>query len=357
MAIKLGASSYSWQSGYYLGQTTLEDCISYLHSVGGTGFELIPEQMLPDDNFVRLTDRFVGQWHEWMDKYQMTPTCLDHFNDNNLYHNRMLTVQEQVDTAEDYLIMAKKLGFSVVRVLTTTPFEVLEKVIPLAEEYGVKLGLEIHAPMSMKSQWADKWHEIIDRTGTKYAGFIPDFGIFSKRPFTVLCDNLIHQGANPEIVNYIVKRYSEIMDARINAAIVKKFGMELLKVSDEINALAEEVRKMGAAEKEIQIIYGRYCYDNPQWMVDVLPLIVHVHAKFYDMVEDGKGGYTDPNIDTERAVRVLRDGGYDGYLSSEYEGPFIETLFGGLDPLPLIGENESVRRHQLFLRSILDEKQ
>lgn len=75
MAIKLGAS-YRWQSDFYLGKMTLENCIAHLHSVGGTGFELIPGQMLPDDNFVRLSDRFIGQWFERMDKYKMTPPAL-----------------------------------------------------------------------------------------------------------------------------------------------------------------------------------------------------------------------------------------------------------------------------------------
>lgn len=356
MTIKLGASSYSWQQAFYLGEMSLEDCIAHLSSVGGTGFELIPEQMLPGDNFVRLEDSFKDQWFGWMDKYKMTPTCLDHFDDINLYPNRNLTIQEQVELTEHYLILAKELGFSSLRVLTTTPFEVLERVIPMGEYYGVKLGLEIHAPMSMKSEWADKWRNIIERKNTKYAGFIPDFGIFSKRPFTVITKNLIKQGANPEIVDYIVKRYIEINDARIHAAQVKKYGMEMLQVSSEMKALEEEVRKMGGKELEIFLVNGRYNYDNPQWMVEVLPLIVHVHAKFYDMIEDGKGGYTDPNIDTEGAVRVLRDGGYDGYLSSEYEAPFIAAMAGGMEPAEFLDECESVRRHQILLKSIIDKK-
>ncbi len=356
MAIKLGASSYSWQHAYFLGKMSLEDCIASLSEAGGTGFELIPEQMLPDDNFVRLEDSFKDAWFGWMDKYGMTPTCLDHFNDDNLYSNRTLTLQEQVDLAENYLILAKKLGFFCLRVLTTTPFEVLERVIPMAEYYGVKMGLEIHAPMSMKSEWADRWGNLIERKGTKYAGFIPDFGIFSKRPFTVLTQNLINRGAKPEIVDYIVKRYVEIHEARFNATEVKKYGMELLQINDEMRVLEEEVKKMGGGQFEVAIVRGRYNYDNPQWMLDVLPLIIHVHAKFYDMVEDGKGGYTDPNVDTERAVRVLRDGGYDGYLTSEYEGPFITSMFGGLHGLEFLDECEAVRRHQVFLKSILDAK-
>lgn len=357
MSVKVGASSYSWQKDFYLGKITLEECIAHLSSVGGTGFELIPEQMLPGEIFLRPEDKFVGKWFEWMDKYNMTPTCLDHFADYNLYRNRTLTIQEQLDMLEHYLILAQKLGFYCLRVLTMSPLEMLERAIPMAEFYGIKLGLEIHSPMSMKSEWADRWHEIIEKTGTKYAGFIPDFGIFSKRPYTIMTRNLIRQGANPEIVEYIVKRYIEINDARIHATQIKKYGMEMMQISDEMRALEDEVKKMGATEKEISLIYGRYNYDDPKWMVEVLPLIVHVHAKFYDMVEDGNGGYTDPNVDTEGAVRVLRDAGYDGYLSSEYEAPFYTYMYGGMDPIDILDEREAVRRHQILLRKILSEKE
>ncbi len=355
MAIKLGASSYSWQLSYYLGQMTLEDCIAHLSSIGGTGFELIPEQMLPGDNFMRLDPGFVETWFEWMEKYRMAPTCLDHFDDFNLYKNRTLTCQEQLDLSENYLLIAQKLGFGSIRVLSTTPFDVLEKMIPMAEHYGVKLGLEIHAPLSMKSDWARKWQEMIARTGTKFAGFIPDFGIFCKQPPLIFTNNLINQGARREIVDYIVDCYSKIQLERIRSSDGAKSVNSLMDISEDILALEEDARAKGATDLELSIFRIRNIYDNPQWIVDVLPLIVHVHAKFYNMVDNGSGGYTDPSVDTERVVRLLRDHGYDGYLSSEYEGPFYSLLFGGHDSLDALEEKEAVRRHHAMLRSVLEE--
>ena len=113
---------------------------------------------------------------------------------------------------------------------------------------------------------------------------------------------------------------------------------------------------MGASETELVLIQGPFVYDNPEWLIEFIPYIIHVHGKFYDMVDDGKGGYTDPNVDIENAVRVLRDNGYNGFIASEYEAPRLTAMFGGMDPLPYLDESEAVRRNLILLRNIINEK-
>ena len=354
MRVKLGASSYSWQEEYYLGQMTLEDCIAHLHSIGGTGFELLPEQMLPENNFLHLSDRFVDQWKGWMEQYQMEPTCCDIFDDYNLYRNRTLTVDEQLEMIEHYLTVAQRLGFYCVRVLCRTPVEVLRRALPLGEKYGIKLGLEIHAPLSMHSDWADRWREMVAKSGTKYAGFIPDFGIFSKRPYTVAIEKAIRLGANPEILEMIVEEYKKRSRAFAESNITRQMldSGFLDSGAEGMAEIVDEIRRMGGGELEIGIAMSRYSYDNPKWLVENMPLIIHTHAKFYDMQPDGQGCYTDPNIDTETVVKVLRDGGYTGYFSSEYEGhgyyrdPGCTVVPDG---------REEVRMHHAMIRKAWNE--
>ena len=354
MQPKLGASSYSWQDEYYLGRMTLQDCIAHLHSIGGTGFELIPEQMLPENNFMKLTDSFVAQWQDWMQQYQMQPTCCDIFDDYNLYRNRTLTVDEQLEMMEHYLSVAQRLGFSCVRVLCRTPVEVLERALPLGEIYGVKLGLEIHAPLSMHSDWADRWREMVAKSGTKYAGFIPDFGIFSKRPYTVAIAKAIRLGAKPEILEMIVQEYGRRARAFAESNVQRQLldSGFLDSGAEGMAEIVDEIRRMGGGELEIGIAMSRYSYDNPRWLLENLPLIIHTHAKFYDMQPDGQGGYTDPNIDTETVVRVLHEGGYEGYFSSEYEGHgyFRDP---GCDEMPDCCEQ--LRRHHAMIRAAWNE--
>ena len=53
-----------------------------------------------------------------------------------------------------------------------------------------------------------------------------------------------------------------------------------------------------------------------------MPQIFHVHAKFYDIDADGE----EPAMDIPRIVRQFVDGGYEGYLSSEWEGHAFSDL-------------------------------
>lgn len=355
MAIKLGLSSYSFQDEIQLGLMDLEGSMAALSAIGGTGYEAILEEVLPGGNFMNLTPSFVSEWKDLLQKYNLEATCADIFDDFNLYRNRTLTEREQLEYTVHYLDVAHKLGFKTIRVLCNTPMTVLEKALPIADDLGLKLGLEIHAPLSMHTQWALDWREMIARHNAKNAGFVPDFGIFGLRPLTLSVKRAIRNGANPDICNYIVEEYRKNAEKRAG-------GNEILssRTADEmldsgafgVKELEEKVKKMGGGPLEIALVNARLCYDNPMWLLEVMDLIIHVHGKFYEMIPDGKGGYTDPNIDTENVVRILRDNGYDGYISSEYEGMgFYRDL--GLDEYP--DSVEEVRRHHVMIRKVLTE--
>jgi sugar phosphate isomerase/epimerase len=51
-------------------------------------------------------------------------------------------------------------------------------------------------------------------------------------------------------------------------------------------------------------------------MARLAPYIYHIHAKFYEMMDD----LHEYSIPYEKVIPVLAAGGYSGYLSSEYEG-------------------------------------
>ena len=70
-----------------------------------------------------------------------------------------------------------------------------------------------------------------------------------------------------------------------------------------------------------------------------MPQILHVHAKFYDIDENGQ----EPAIDYPELVRVFVEGGYRGYWSSEWEGHAFAEL-GEVDPLLLVRKQHDLIR-------------
>jgi hypothetical protein len=73
--------------------------------------------------------------------------------------------------------------------------------------------------------------------------------------------------------------------------------------------------------------------------------IFHIHAKFYEMIDDE----TEYSIPYDEVIPVLEEGGYQGYLSSEYEGNrHIQDVFE-------VDSVEQVRRQQEMFMKLLHE--
>jgi hypothetical protein len=84
---------------------------------------------------------------------------------------------------------------------------------------------------------------------------------------------------------------------------------------------------------------------EPKRMLDYMGRIHNIHGKFYQMTAD----CVEPSIPYDEIVRVLQQGGYQGYICSEYEGNrWIEDAE---EPDSV----EQVRRQQVMLARLLGE--
>lgn len=325
--IKRGISLYSYQEEYYIGKMTLEDCIAAAADIGATGIEVIAEQMLPG-NYPEASEQFVEQWFGWMQKYGTTPTCMDAFLDYTMFPNRLLTDKEQVDLIVRDLKLAAKLGFRCIRSLCITPMHIIEAALPWADKLNVVIGLEIHAPYSIDSKWAQDLVALIQRTGTRYAAFIPDFGIFATRPPTVNVERAIRFGATPAVCDYIVKATQD--------------KIPLDQMEAKATAMSANPQDIGLLRSA-----GMIRYNQPEWLIPIMPYITHIHAKFYEMTSD----CVEPSIDYVNPVRILQEHGYSGYLSSEYEGQRAYHDMAGF----MTDSVEQVRRQHVMFRNLLGE--
>jgi sugar phosphate isomerase/epimerase len=340
---KLSASLYSYNGDLQAGTMTLEDCLADLAELGCEGVEFLPEAIVPD--YPNPPHAWVEQWFTWMQKYGLTPVALDGGADTKLYKSRKLSADEIVDMIVQDLKLANTLGCTVYRGLgsswpsaldvsanvgkTTdwkggiTPFQLYEKLLPIAEELDVTMGEELHIPFLIESDWLEQTIALIDKTGTKHLGFVPDLSIFSRRPPRHLRpEALVGAGTPKEVVDYV-------FDCR-----------EDLVPEDEVKA---KVREMGAGPMGAAIVamiyhltYSSRERNEAEQLAALVPYSVHMHAKSFDVLDDLSDEYCIPYSEI---IPVLARAGYSNYISSEYEG----------DRTPFVASNQ-IRRQHLMVR-------
>jgi sugar phosphate isomerase/epimerase len=319
-AIKRGVSLYSFQEEVFLRSMTLEDCVRVASEMGAFGIEIIPEQSIPD--FTNLTDEFVDTWFGWMKKYGTTPTATNSYLDTKLYPDRWLSLEEQVASIRQDIDVAVQLGMPIVKATINTSPEVMEGAAPYAEEKGVRLLIEVHAPFHYEHPWILEHLEVMHRTGSPALGLMPDMMTYVERFPRVVSERALRDGANPKIVDYIVRLYDDHGDTHALMDIVNYRGG-------------------GPVEFELARVASHYIWSEPKAMLDHMPLIGHIQAKFYEMTEDE----VEYSIPYDRIIPVLIEGGFDGYLSSEYEGNrHIQDAF------PVDSVEQVRRQHAMFAR-------
>jgi sugar phosphate isomerase/epimerase len=327
--IKRGVSIYSFQEEVFLRTMSLEDCIRTCSEFGAYGVEIIPEQSIPD--FTHLTDEFVDTWFSWMEKYGTTPTATNAYLDTRLYAGQWLSLDEQIASIRTDIDVAARLGMPIVKATINVSPEVMEGAAPYAEEKGIRLLVEVHAPFHYEHPWIVQHLEVMHRTGSPALGFMPDMGTYVRRFPRVVSERALRDGAKPELVDLIVKTYDD--------------GGDTHGLMDLVN-----YRNGGPVDVGLARQATHYIWTDPKAMLDHMPLIGHIQAKFYEMTLDESGDEVEYSIPYAEIVPVLVEGGFDGYLSSEYEGNrHIQDAY----PVDSV---EQVRMQHAMFRRLLGEK-
>jgi sugar phosphate isomerase/epimerase len=299
--LKLGVSLYSYGADFLV-TMTLEDLLADVAGMGATGIEILADTHVP--SYPNPPAEWVDHWHGLLERYGLTPTCYSSWVDSRLRRDRTLTVDESLAILRRDLELAHRLGFRVVRPklgvtsldLVPDPAwrETVERALDDAERYDVRIAPEIHAPTPLRSQIVEDYLSLVKDTGTDRFGLLIDAGIFQTAP----------RGHDHSDAHFVFGNPDPETQARVVREMSTPLGVD------------------------------------PRELAEVMPHVVHVHAKFWDMTDD----LTDPHIPWDAIVPVLTAGGYQGYLSSEYEGR--RDLFRASD---------MVRRQQAMLRRLAAE--
>lgn len=346
MTIKRGVSLYSYQQEQFFGRMSWKDQIREVHdNLHTDGIEIIDEAVIRDYPFP--SEQFIFDWNNTMARYGMKAVTMDVYLDVHQFRDHVMTHAEAAERLKNDIKIAAKMGFENVRCLCLVPIDVIEAAIPTAEKYNVRIGKEIHAPLPIKpgsgnkviaggamdARMADEIMELVDRTGTKHVGLVPDFGIFQFQP-TDLAIDYYKRNMNPDMIDYILEE--------------SKKG---ISHEDMIALLNEKYPGHSFSMMSISSICLNESSARPEDIKEIVPYITSIHGKFYHMTEiPGKPGqYEDKSIDYETPIKFLKECGFNGYINSEFEGQ--RYCQDGEEYM--ISEVEQVRRHHEMLKRLI----
>jgi sugar phosphate isomerase/epimerase len=286
---KRGVSLYSYSAEYGV-TMTLEDALAEIHSIGATGVEILANGHI--EGYPNPSEEWLENWDRLIDKYKLVPAEYGHWVDSRMYQGRELTSQESYEMLIRDFKLANRMGFKVLRTKLgvidneLTPVrnwrEFIEMALPMAEKYDVRMCPEIHAPTLLKSKMVEDYVEFIEKTGTKHFGLNVDFGVF------------------------------------------------------ETNRLPESEWEPGA------FIMPESEHSPVEDIIPLLPYVYCCHAKFVKMSDD----FVEVTIPYEKIVQTLIEHNWDGYLISEYEGPWKNEPGYAVD---------QVRKQHVMLKRLLGE--
>lgn len=320
MNIKLGISLYSYTREFINGDLSFADCIRQCAELGVTGYEIVGAQMLPSYPYV--SQAFLKEINRLSDLYGVYPVTYGANTDRGMRHDRDLNDQELIATTIRDIKTAHQLGCGLMRAQYLLSPENLVRVARYAEEYDVKVGIEIHNPETPTSPKMLEYRQAIIASGSKYIGFVPDFGCFADRPNIDAYEGALSRGADKAMLDYAVQlRYDNVPMTQAELDLQSK------------NADPEVM-------KSFYMNYGFLTfYKEPDLagLKEIMPYSFYFHGKFHHILDDG----TERSIPYEKILPVIAEANFDGYIVSEYE-----NHVSGLAP-------EMVKKHIAMERRIL----
>jgi sugar phosphate isomerase/epimerase len=332
LPFKLGLTLYSATAEYAAGLYSLDSLLARVAEAGvGPGIEIVASQVLP--TYPVVSDEFADHWFATFDKYGFEPSSFGANLDMGRRRDREMTEDEEFEFTELLFQGARKLGFPLVRIQSVKK-DLLRRLIPVADELELKMAYEIHAPSGPNTADVMKIREVYDEFDSPRLGFVADFSATMHSMSPTLLRAVRRMGLDDAAV--------ERMQA-IWATDASMFDRQ----NEFIAYLDGRGIDPGSLGPLARLAFNMHGHVAVSEWADIMPHILHVHAKFYDIDESGE----EPAIDYGALVREFVTGGYRGYWSSEWEGHAFADL-GDVDPIALVRkQHDLVARHATSLRS------
>ncbi|WP_019180893.1 C-glycoside deglycosidase beta subunit domain-containing protein [Microbacterium yannicii] len=324
---RLGLTLYSASAEFRARWFDFDGLLDRVAQLGiGPGIEIVASQMVP--TYPVVSDAFVRSWRAAFDRHGFDASSFGANLDMGRRRDRDMTPDEEFEFSELMLRGAQKLGFPLVRIQSARP-ELLRRLLPVAERLELKLAYEIHAPMGPNADPILRVRETYAELDSPLLGFVADFSSTMRAMSPTLLRAVRRAGLDDEALE------------RLQAIWATDASMRE-RQEEFIAYLVSRDFDPGRLGSFAHLAFNMHGHVDPHEWAEIMPQILHVHAKFYDIDEGGQ----EPAIDYPAHVRVFVEGGYRGYWSSEWEGHAFAEL-GEVDPLVLVR-----RQHDLIRSSM-----
>jgi sugar phosphate isomerase/epimerase len=276
-----------------------------------------------DSTYPRTSPEFIKSWLALCDKYGFEPSAYGANLDMGRNRAREMTLDEEYEFVLPQIEAGAAMRFPVIR-LQNAGRELLTKLLPHAERLNVKLGYEIHAPEGPNTPKILDIRDTYAHLDSPLLGFVPDFS------------STMHSMGRTMLQAMLNKGLDEAGIAKVQEVWAKD-GPVFERITEFVTYLEGrgfDPNRLGP--------FGRMSFSMnghipPEEWNDIMPQIVHVHGKFFDINPDGQVDA----IDYPKHVRILAEGGYAGYISSEWEGHAFADM-GELDPFQVVRQQHDL---------------
>jgi hypothetical protein len=309
----LGVMLFSLGGLFWRDRLGLAEGLERVAALGpGQGIELIGAQSLP--SYPEVPEDDVRAVRDAIDRTGVVPVAYCAYVERARSASRVLTPLETLPLVAAELRAAQRLGFPMLRLNTATP-ELLRALAPVAERAGVDVVVELATEPRTDPAVRGLLDEL-DALGCARLGVIQDFSAFVRAIPAPFLDAAVAEGTPEEAARVIADTWAA--GAPVGDAVQTIAGLPGL--SDGDRRLALTTAYTAAA---------LFRPGDPEGLLDVLPHLRHVQAKFFALDGDDR----EPCIPYDELLPLLRDGGYTGRVHSEFEGFLWSDDLDTLDQL------------------------
>jgi hypothetical protein len=288
--VRLATTTFSFTNEWLARRYTVEQLLGRMAELDlGPGVELIGHQLWR--SYPALSPRVLA-CRRLLDRLELEPAALE------ATVNLLRPAEEAVESLNAQIVAAQALGFPLLRLHVGIPLTVLERVAPVAERAGVTLATEVQGVQSPDDPAVVAVLACRERLDSPRIALALDFSVAMTAVPASFAAAVLAAGMTAEKLDELVALWAD------GTPIPEFFAA--LAATDAPAAALDEARSG----------FVRFGRQDPEAWLPLVPQIAYAHAKFWELDDAGD----EPTVQNSELLGVLRRGGFDGFVASEWGG-------------------------------------